>query len=55
MPTVAAIAAYPRMAGSLSTAIRIPSEIVGSPPSIRISAAPTSAVLKKNTTKYWMR
>ena len=46
IPTVAAIAAYPRIAPNFEFAMRKPSDTVGSPPSRRIMAAPTSAALK---------
>ncbi len=55
MPTVAAIAAYPRIEPIRFDAIARPSLTVGSPPSRRISAAPTSAALKKKITEYSTR
>ena len=54
-PTVAAIAAQPRIEPRREKAMRSPSRTVGSPPSKRIIAAPTSAELKKNITVYCTR
>ena len=52
VPTEAATNAHETIWGSLLNEIFNPSETVGSPPSKRIIAQPTSAVLKKTTTKY---